>query len=95
MLMFLHWNFHCNGIILPCNKSVDSKVCFLVEEAEDYVPTNSPTPLPTTVGIIIKVDDINEVHEEEQSVELSLRITLFWNDSRLSATQQSKSSIDE
>ena len=69
-------------------------MCILVEEVKDYVPTNSPQPLPTMIDIIIKVDDINEVDEEEQTVELSLRITLFWNDSRLSATQ-SKEDIDK
>ena len=90
MLIILHWNLGCNGKILPCNESVQSKVCFL---KEDYVPTNSPQPLPTLIDIIIQVKDIIEVNEEEQTVELSLRAILDWHDSRLSVNQ-SKEDID-
>ena len=91
MLIILHWNLGCNGKILPCNESVQSKVCFL---KEDYVPTKSPSPWPTMIDLIVKVNDINEVNEEEQTVELSLKVTLDWHDSRLSVNQ-SKEDIDK
>ena len=66
-------------------------MCFL---KEDYVPTKSPPPWPTMIDLIVKVNDINEVNEEEQTVELSLRAILDWQDSRLSVNQ-SKEDIDK
>ena len=92
MLIILHRNFGCNGKILPCNKSALSKVCFLVEEAEDYVPTNSPEPLPTMVNISIQINDINEVDEDKQALELSLYIILEWQDNRLSVNRSKEDS---
>ena len=62
-------------------------MCFLVEEAQDYVPTNSPQPLPSMIDITIQINDINEVDEEKQAVELSLRIMLDWQDNRLSVNR--------
>ena len=46
------------------------------------------------IDLIVKVNDINEVNEEEQTVELSLRAILDWQDSRLSVNQ-SKEDIDK
>ena len=90
ILIFLHWNFGCNGNILPSNKSALSKVCFLVE---DYVRTNSPEPTPTMIDITMQLDGINEVDEEKQAVELSMKFILTWYDDRLSVNR-SKEDID-
>ena len=59
-------------------------MCFL---EEDYVLTNSPQPLPTMIDITIEINAINEVDEEKQAVELSLKIVLDWQDNRLSVNR--------
>ena len=87
VLVILHWNYGCDGKILPCKNSHLSKVCFLVDEAEGYIHTNSPQPLPTMIDITIDILAINEVDEEKQAVELSLKTTLDWQDSRLSVNR--------
>ena len=94
VFIIFHWDDGCNGKILPCKDSPLSKVCFLVDEAEDYVLTNSPSPLPTMIDITIEINGINEVDEEKQAVELSLRIILEWQDSRLSVNR-SKEDFDK
>ena len=75
----------CNAKFKPCNESVESKVCILVDDIDDYVPTNTPKPLPAFIDITITVNNIIEVDEEKQTVSLSLQVTLEWNDTRLSA----------
>lgn len=78
----------CNGTILPCNKSIESKVCFNL--TDEYIPTNSPEPLPTIISTTIKVGEIIGVNEEEQTVTLLLKIILEWNDTKLSVVRSKK-----
>ena len=90
ILIILSRNFGIKGEILPCNNGPLSTVCFL---EEDYVLTNSPQPLPTMIDITIQINAINEVDEEKQAVELSLKVILEWQDKRLSVNR-SKEDVD-
>ena len=44
----------CNSVILPCNESVESKLCLLVNKADEYVPTKSP--VGKTVTLVMKIN---------------------------------------
>ena len=73
----------CNGEILPCKKSVESKLCFFADNIHEYVKTISPEPIPTLINITITINDIFEVDEEKKSVTLAMKIILEWFDFRL------------
>ena len=68
--------------ILPCKDSIESKVCALVDNANEYIPTNNPEN-PTIVNISVSIDDIMVVDEKHQTVQLLLRTKLYWYDRRL------------
>ena len=72
-----------SGKILTCNKSVESNVCFDVEKIQDYVNSINPEPLPTEIDIGLKVRDITDVDENQQTVTLSIKADFEWKDSRL------------
>ena len=77
--------FRCSlGMIVPCQDSVESKVCFLVEKQEDYVPTISPKPYPAIVDISFFITDVVQVNDEKQTVTLMMKLFLSWIDTRLS-----------
>ena len=46
----------CNGEILPCKKSVESKLCFFADNIHEYVKTISPEPIPTLINTTIIVN---------------------------------------
>ena len=72
---------------MPCKQSVESKVCFLVDKLEDYVPTQEGVPIPLLLNSTINVNDIIEVDEEMETITLSLKIILEWYDYRLSVNR--------
>ena len=72
-----------NGKILTCKESVESNVCFNVEQKEDYVDSINPKPWPTEIDIGLKIRDILDVDENQQTVTLSMKAHLEWKDSRL------------
>ena len=72
-----------NGKILACKESVESNVCFNVEQKEDYVDSINPKPWPTEIDIGLKIRDILDVDENQQTVTLSMKAHLEWKDSRL------------
>ena len=46
VLIFI-WTFNSvDGTLEPCINSVQSKVCLLVDDSQDYVSTVNPEPLP-------------------------------------------------
>ena len=73
----------CNGAILPCKNSVESKLCILADKIDEYVTTKSPEPIPTLINITLTINDIFEVDEEKKSVTLAMKIILEWFDFRL------------
>ena len=75
--------FETNGKILTCKESVESNVCFDVEKIQDYVNSINPEPLPTEIDIGLKVRDITDVDENQQTVTLSIKADFEWKDSRL------------
>ena len=83
VLIFI-WTFNTvDGTLEPCIKSVQSKVCLLVDDSQDYVSTVNPEPLPTQVDIILSVFDIIDVNEAQQTVKLMFKIILEWQDYRM------------
>ena len=72
-----------NGKILTCKESVESDVCFNVEQIQDYVDSINPKPWPTEIDIGLKVRDIIDVDENQQTVTLSMKAHLQWKDGRL------------
>ena len=71
------------GNILPCKDSVESYVCFNVDDIQDYVKTSNPEPLPTYVNISLKDIDVIDVDESQQTVTLLMKVRLAWQDDRL------------
>ena len=94
LLVLIFWTSHCHGIILPCKQSLESKVCFLVDNINEYVPTNAPKPSPTLVDSTLNVNDIINVDEEEQTFTLLMKIILTWHDDRVSVNR-SQADIDK
>ena len=80
----------CQGVIVPCQDSVESKVCFLVEKQEDYISTLSPQPYPTIIDISFYITDVVQVNDESQTVTLMMKMFLSWVDSRLSVRKSKK-----
>ena len=83
VLALILWSSNCNGIILPCNGNIESKVCLLVDNITEYVPTHSPEPWPTMVDIHLLIYDAMGVDEEELTVTLLLTMIMEWNDAIL------------
>ena len=75
--------YETNGKILTCKESVESNVCFNVEQIQDYVDSINPKPWPTEINIGLKVRDIIDVDENYQTVELLMKAHLEWKDNRL------------
>ena len=75
--------FETSGKILTCNESVESNVCFDVEKIQDYVNSINPKPWPTYIDIGLKVWDIIDVDENQQTVTLSMKAHFKWKDIRL------------
>ena len=73
----------CNSVILPCNESVESKLCLLVNKVDEYVLTKSPEPNPTLINITITIIDISDVDEVRKTVTLVMKINLEWFDFKL------------
>ena len=72
-----------NGKILTCKESVESNVCFNVEQIEDYIDSINPKPWPTEIHIGLRVRDIIDVDENQQTVTVSMKAHLEWKDNRL------------
>ena len=75
--------YETNGKILTCKESVDSNVCYDVEKIQDYVNSINPKPWPTYIDIGLKVWDIIDVDENQQTVTLSMKAHFKWKDIRL------------
>ena len=75
--------YETNGKILTCKESVESNVCFNVEQIQDYVDSINPKPWPTEINIGLKVREIVDVDENYQTVELLMKAHLEWKDNRL------------
>ena len=73
-VLYLIWNV--SGKISTCNSSIESYICFNVENIEDYVHTNNPEPLPTYVNISLKDIDIINVDETQQTVTLLMKVRI-------------------
>jgi hypothetical protein len=67
------------GKLLPCSK-ITQKVC---TKSQDYVGEISPDPLPTPINITLKFYEIKGVDETEQTVTLSMKTMMEWQDYRL------------
>ena len=63
-----------------CNKNFTDKVC---SKESEYIPTISPSPLPTKVEVYIKFDDVIEIDTELYTVTLMITLKLRWIDKRL------------
>ena len=77
-------------ILLRCTPNVTDKVCF---EGEEYIPTISPSPLPTKVDISVRFDDIINIDVEQNTVTLLIMLQLIWYDEKL-YVQRSKDYIE-
>ena len=68
-----------DGKLLPCSK-ITQKVC---TKSEDYVGEISPDPLPTPINLTLKFFEITGVDETKQTVTLSMKTIVEWQDHRL------------
>ena len=73
-------------LLLPCNE-VMQELC----KTQNYVPSINPDPNPTKINITIsnlKVILVDEIHE---TVTLSMKVNLEWQDHRLSVNRSTDS----
>lgn len=70
-----------------CKIGGQSKVCKNVDKLEDYVLESPPTPFPARVKIDIDRIDVLDVDEDGQTLQVQLKIRLYWIDRRLSVNR--------
>ena len=76
-------------LLLPCNKVIQ-ELCAL----QDYIPTINPDPIPAEVNITLIIQEILNVDETQESVSLSMKSLLEWQDKRLDVNR-SKTYIEK
>ena len=79
----------CVGKLLPCSE-VMQEVC---TTADNYVSKNIPEPFPAKIDLKLKLYEIIEVDETQQTVTLSMKAMIEWHDGRLDVNR-SKDYID-
>ena len=79
----------CVGKLLPCSE-VMQEVC---TTTENYVSKNIPAPFPAKIDLKLKLYEIIEVDETQQTVTLSMKAMIEWHDDRLDVNR-SKDYID-
>ena len=68
-VLFFSWTFNIVYATLePCIKSVQSKVCLLVDDIQDYVSTVNPEPLPTQVDVTLKYGFCNKSFRKDETL---------------------------
>ena len=71
------------GVLSSCSE-VMQKVCYITK---DYKHGINPEPLPTKINITLKVFEVIDVKDNHQTLTLSMRATIEWNDQRLSVNR--------
>ena len=79
----------CVGKLLPCSE-VMQEVC---TTTENYVSKNIPEPFPAKIDLKLKLYEVIEVDETQQTVTLSMKAMIEWHDNRLDVNR-SKDYID-
>ena len=69
-------------ILLPCNE-IMQELC----KTQNYVTTINPEPIPTKVNITIVSLEVLFVDEIHETVSLSMKVNLEWQDHRLSVNR--------
>ena len=67
------------GKLLTCPE-ITQKVC---TKSQKYVGEISPDPLPTSINLTLKFYEIKDVDEIQQTVTLSMKVIVEWQDYRL------------
>ena len=69
-------------ILLPCNE-IMQELC----TTQNYVTTINPDPIPTKVNITIVSLEVLFVDEIHETLTLSMKVNLEWQDHRLSVNR--------
>ena len=69
-------------LLLPCDE-VMQELC----KTQDYVTTINPEPFPTEVNITIANLEVLLVDEIHETVTLSMKVNLEWQDHRLNVNR--------
>ena len=75
--------------LLPCSE-VMQELCAV----QDYISTINPDPIPTEVNITLIIQQVLNVDETQESVSLSMKALLEWQDKRLDVNR-SKTYIEK
>ena len=79
----------CFGKLSPCGK-IMQKVCYITEDYKDEI---NPEPLPSKINITLKMFEVTDVNEKHQTLTMSMRAIVEWQDHRLDVNR-SKDYID-
>ena len=71
-----------NKLLLPCNE-IMQELC----KTQNYATTINPEPIPTKVNITIVSLEVLFVDEIHETVSLSMKVNLEWQDHRLSVNR--------
>ena len=71
-----------NKLLLPCHE-IMQELC----TTQNYVTTINPDPIPTKVNITIANLEVLAVDEIYETVTLSMKVNLEWQDHRLSVNR--------
>ena len=69
----------CIGILLPCTERMQ-EVC---TNTNNYITTTNPDPFPTKINMTLKFYEVLDVDEDKQTITLSMKAFLEWQDYRL------------
>ena len=71
------------GELESCN-DIMQKVCFITK---DYKHGINPEPLPTRINITLKIFEVIDVSDHHQTLTLSMRAIVEWQDQSLSVNR--------
>ena len=72
--------------MLPCKETKDT-AC---SQFETYVSANSPEPMPVNINISLKFYDVIGVNEADQTITLTLKAVIEWQDHRIDVNRSQK-----
>ena len=71
---------------MPCKETKDT-VC---SRFETYVSANNPEPMPVNINISLKFYDVIGVNEADQTITLTLKAVIEWQDLRIDVNRSQK-----
>ena len=67
-----------------CDSASEFSTAFLCKVHDNYSNLDFPKPTPCSIQVDFRIQDIISVDEEQQVIELIMKLAMRWNDTRIS-----------